>query len=320
MKTKTLAFLIVVSLFIASCGSGKKAETTEIPEVAITPSLTDTGKGLDALSLMETFCYSCHSPDAKGPNRVAPPMFAVRTHYLADHPEEAEFVNSMVAFLQKPTPEKAKLKNAVEKFGLMPSMSYSEEHIRKIAAYLYHNEQAHPGNGNRNGMGKGKSQKSPAEMGMHFALTTKAELGKNLMAAIQGKGTAGAVDFCNTRAIPLTDSMAKAHQVNIKRVSDKPRNASNRASMAELKHIATFKQALELGEKPTPIVEEDENQIRFYAPILTNQMCLQCHGTPEKELSLDVLKVIRSKYPDGKAIGYGENQVRGIWAIEWKKM
>ncbi len=335
MKTFLLTFTVIGIFFLSSCETKKKTETTEIPEAATTPTLASNGKAPDGLSLMKTLCYSCHDAQAGGNGRLAPPMFAVRMHYLRDHPEEADFVNNIVSFLGNPSKEKAKLIPAIERFGLMPNMGYPEGQIREIATYLYHNEQEHGGHGGGKGQGKGKgmgmgkgqegAQADPAEMsvqeaGMHYALTTKAQLGKNLMAAIQQKGTAGAVDFCNIRALPLTDSMAQVHGVQIKRVSDKPRNSGNKASMAELKHIANFKLALERGEKPTPIVEETENQVRFYSPILTNQMCLQCHGTPDKELSLDVLQVIRSKYPDDKAIGYGENQVRGIWSIEWKKM
>jgi len=58
-----------------------------------------------------------------------------------------------------------------------------------------------------------------------MALETKAVLSKNLLTAISTKGTAGALAFCNERAITLTDSIALNLNTGIKRVSDKNRNA-----------------------------------------------------------------------------------------------
>jgi|TARA_B110000240_G_scaffold47236_1_gene53538 hypothetical protein len=51
-------------------------------------------------------------------------------------------------------------------------------------------------------------ESSPLQLEKEIAVATKGVLGKNLLNAINTKGVAGAVDFCNTQAIPLTDSMA----------------------------------------------------------------------------------------------------------------
>ena len=75
-----------------------------------------------------------------------------------------------------------------------------------------------------------KIQPSLEERGLKIALETKAVLGKNLMGKIQKEGTLAAFKFCNVKAIPLTDSMSIANNVNIKRVSDKPRNLKNKAT------------------------------------------------------------------------------------------
>lgn len=42
-------------------------------------------------------------------------------------------------------------------------------------------------------------------------------------------------------------------------------------------------------------------------------MCLQCHG---KLMNPEVLKKIKELYPKDKAVGYSENEVRGIWSID----
>ena len=160
---------------------------------------------------------------------------------------------------------------------------------------------------------------SNADLGLKYAMTTKAQLGKNLMGTIQNKGTEEAVAFCNIRAFPLVDSMAVIQKATIKRVSDKPRNSNNTASMNEMSHITTFKNDLASGKKMKPIIESINNDsIQFYYPIITNKMCLQCHGEPNKDIKPAVLKKITDLYPTDKAIGYSENQVRGIWSVTMK--
>jgi len=159
-------------------------------------------------------------------------------------------------------------------------------------------------------------EKSYADIGMEYAISTKAALGKNLMGTIQKHGTLAAVEFCNVAAYPLTDSMAVKHNAHIKRVSDKPRNPRNQANVLEIQHIAKFKEDFLLGINPDPIVEETSNGIRFYYPIETNTMCLQCHG---KAVEPEVYKSIKALYPKDEAIGYIENEVRGIWSISFDK-
>ena len=46
-------------------------------------------------------------------------------------------------------------------------------------------------------------------------------------------------------------------------------------------------------------------------------MCLQCHGT-EKEVSPETYKAIKNLYPKDRALGYAENEVRGIWSIQFQ--
>ncbi|HLV39398.1 DUF3365 domain-containing protein [Xanthomarina sp.] len=157
------------------------------------------------------------------------------------------------------------------------------------------------------------------ELGMKYAFDTKAVLGKNLMGTIKEKGVNAAVEFCNIQAYPLTDSMSVAHNVHIKRVSDKPRNTENQASSIELRYIESFKKAIANNEVPKPILDETEKEVTFYYPITTNTMCLQCHGTPNKELDAEAYKTIKALYPNDLAIGYHDNEVRGIWRVNFNK-
>lgn len=157
------------------------------------------------------------------------------------------------------------------------------------------------------------------ETGKGLAMQTKANLGKNLALAINERGSDGAVEFCNTKAIAITDSMSVVLAAKIKRVSDKPRNANNQANAAELAYINNWKEAKTKGEEHPPQLSELDGKMVGYYPIVTNQMCLQCHGTPEKEVNTKTLSTIKKLYPTDKATGYAEGEIRGIFVVEMKK-
>ena len=158
-----------------------------------------------------------------------------------------------------------------------------------------------------------------AERGLQYALTTQAILGKNLIQAMEKSGASGALTFCNEKAYPLTDSMAVVHHAKLKRVSDKPRNQANQANADELEYIETFKQGIVKQELPNPLVIESESKIQVYYPILTSSMCLQCHGEPTIDIENSTLKKLATLYPKDKAIGYKNNEVRGIWSVTFDK-
>jgi cytochrome c553 len=160
---------------------------------------------------------------------------------------------------------------------------------------------------------------TPLEQGRDIAMQTKLALGKNLMHAINTKGTAGALEFCSEKAFVLTDSMSKLLDAKIRRVSDKNRSPLNAASGNELIYIRDAKASLAKGEPVKPKMEEQAGKHVGYYPIITEAMCLQCHGKPGTDLSETTIAKLRQLYPNDKATGYGLNELRGIWVIEMKK-
>lgn len=163
------------------------------------------------------------------------------------------------------------------------------------------------------------TEKTPLEIGQNIAMQTKGVLGKNLLHAIKSEGTENAITFCSSKAIPLTDSVALSLHAKIKRVSDKNRNPDNKANEAELDYIYTTKEAISKGETVKPKLTAVGNKQIAYYPIMTNDMCLQCHGQPEKDISANTLSKISELYPDDKAVGYKTDELRGIWVVEMDK-
>ena len=89
----------------------------------------------------------------------------------------------------------------------------------------------------------------------------------------------------------------------------------NKANAEELGYIEDFKQDVASGSKIDPIVKTEGRQVHFYSPIVTNAMCLQCHGMPGEQVKPVTMAKLQDLYPSDMAIGYNENEVRGIWAI-----
>lgn len=326
---KLVVFFVL--FFFVSCQ--KKAELYEIPK-----NLTQT-EAEEAQQLMSTHCYICHNPTAsETEGRIAPPMVAIKARYLMNNATKEEFVSHITQFVENPTEENAIMYGAVDRFNVMPKQVFPEGVVQKIANYMYEYQIEEPvwfkehweSNGNGQGRRKGKGEwsqpgkklttvekpKSLEEIGLEYALATKAVLGKNLMGAIQSKGTMHAMEFCNVQAMPLTDSMSMHYNAKIRRVSDRNRNPNNKANAEELKYIEQFKTDLVNKRESKPVVIEKGNQVQFYYPIPTNTMCLQCHGTQMKP---EVTKQILKLYPNDLAVGYGENEVRGIWSITFEK-
>ncbi|MCB9257486.1 MAG: DUF3365 domain-containing protein [Chitinophagales bacterium] len=285
----------------------------------------DLSKGFQ---LAESYCFTCHSPDASIDNRIAPPMIAIKKHYINAESTEESFTADIIRFVSEPNISYSKMPGAVEKFNLMPKMSFSEEDLRLIAQYLYHSDIEAPTwfeehyqeekkkygeNVNNN------ATMSYAEQGKQYAMATKAVLGKNLLEAINTLGTEKALAFCNTKAITLTDSMANVQGVQIKRVSDLNRNPANAANEKELAYIAASKALLTQGQELQPQITESADGVEGYYPIITNTMCLQCHGAKDKDISAATLAKINELYPADLATGYGENELRGIWVVTMGK-
>lgn len=324
---KYLYLSLITILTMGSCKQEPKTTDTQQEPVAQLATSSEEGK-----KLLETKCYVCHNPSVgEQGQRLAPPMVAVKAHYLDVYPNKEEFVNGIMAFVKSPSEEKTMMRGAIRRFGIMPTQQFPEDEVRKIAEYIYDFEIEEPEWFKDHWMdrrgdtlyNKGKKTMTPSqgtsvkEMGMKMAMETQKVLGKNLMGTIQDQGVEEAVQFCNERAYPLTDSMSTNFKTKIKLVSDKPRNPSNKANNEELAYIETFKKEVAAGGSIEPVLKEINGKVYFYYPIVTNSMCLNCHGTPGKSIAPEVVQQLSRLYPADKAMGYNVNEVRGIWSIEF---
>ncbi len=306
---------ILVALLLIAFGCGRARQQEPATEA-------DFQAGFQVL---ETSCFSCHSPDGEALGGVAPSLAAIKTAYVGKGTSPDQFRDKLAAFLNNPSSGTSHMPEAVAQFGLMSRMNMRAEEVNAVSAYLYHTPLETKGWYAQNFAAEQQRYRAPMtklpplEQGLKLAMATKAVLGKNLLQAIQAGGAEHAVDFCSTRAITLTDSMGRELSAVIKRVSDRNRNPANAANADELAYIQATRVLLEKGEKPLPRLQEHSETITCYYPITMDALCLQCHGSRESDISPSTWSTIQARYPDDRAYDFALGELRGIWVVDLER-
>ena len=141
-------------------------------------------------------------------------------------------------------------------------------------------------------------------------------LSSNLKSAMLSGGVREAASYCNIAALPLTDSLSDKFGAKIKRTSLKLRNPLNAPDSMEAAVLEVFQKLDDLGMAIGPkVLLDDHNSIRYFAPIMINNPCLICHGEIGTSMLPENYALIQALYPEDLAIGYKENDLRGIWSI-----
>lgn len=95
--------------------------------------------------------------------------------------------------------------------------------------------------------------------------------------------------------------------MKIRHAATKNRNAQNAADEREAALIKKFEEDRNLTEVREEIQAEGKNLIRYTRPIFVEKACLACHGEKDSRPGF-----IKTKYPDDKAFGFKEGDLRGI--------
>lgn len=157
---------------------------------------------------------------------------------------------------------------------------------------------------------------------LKIAKTTFKTLAKNVKMAMAEGGVQHAVEFCNVKAMPLTDSVSLAQKVQIKRLTDKTRNSKNSLGEADKEIWSEFMNQKETADTilPVTLLSENGNDVITYVPILLNKpLCLNCHGVVGTNISETDYELIHNLYPEDKATGYALGDLRGMWKITQTK-
>ena len=133
----------ILALLFVGCQTPKKPNYSKVKKDS-SQQKTTKSKEHPGKKLMETNCYVCHNPTASHEDRVAPPMIAIKKHYISTKTTKEEFIAEIQDWVQNPTKEEAKMFGAVKKFGVMPKTPFPKKTIELIADYMFENDIAQP--------------------------------------------------------------------------------------------------------------------------------------------------------------------------------
>lgn len=155
------------------------------------------------------------------------------------------------------------------------------------------------------------------ELGNAISQKTFESLSSHLGRAMASGGIDSALQYCNIKALDITDSLSIAYNAEIKRTSSRIRNPQNKPDMLERSVLDIFEKVDNLGQRIEPKVLVDKSQIRYFAPIMVKPQCLACHGEIGASLSFENNDRIKAFYPKDEAVNYKENDLRGMWSISF---
>jgi hypothetical protein len=129
-----------------------------------------------------------------------------------------------------------------------------------------------------------------------------------LTAVVQADGPAAAVGVCQSDAAGIADAVGREKGVRIGRTSTKLRNPNNRPPAWAESLVANSP-----GE-PT-FLAGPNGRLAVVLPIRLKPQCLTCHG-PANAIPPPVRAALAERYPDDRAVGYAEGDLRGWFWVE----
>jgi len=169
----------------------------------------------------------------------------------------------------------------------------------------------------------------PAEVNTDTEVAAAKAAIKNLAGALQAElknamqtgGPVAAIAVCNTQAMPVTAKVAADHGMNLSRVSLRNRNPDNASNDWQSAVLEDFERQKSAGKDVTTLAwsetasVEGGQEFRFMKAIPTGTVCLKCHGTT---LAPGVGDVLAELYPEDRATGFSEGDIRGAFVVTRK--
>ena len=154
------------------------------------------------------------------------------------------------------------------------------------------------------------------DRGLEAVQASSAALTARLQAAMKEGGPEKAIEICQIHALPITDSISKVKGLKLRRLSDRNRNPNNQAQGPAMANLEAMRAELAQGLVLKPRIHRSSGEkTRLYYPILTQELCLKCHGQAKKDLNPETLAALQTRYPQDRALGYEVGMLRGLWEV-----
>lgn len=153
------------------------------------------------------------------------------------------------------------------------------------------------------------------------ALTIPPKLLNMLQEEIDAGNNQGAIAACNDKAPKMAAAASQNTGWAIRRVSLRNRNPKAVPDAWEKAVLEDFDRRLAAGEnaalleKAEIVADGDKRTLRYMKALPTQKLCLSCHGS-EAQITPEVKAKLAELYPNDKATGYAEGQVRGALTVK----
>jgi hypothetical protein len=140
-----------------------------------------------------------------------------------------------------------------------------------------------------------------------------------LLTELEKGGYDGAIRVCSEVAQNITQEFNRDTGHSVRRVSLGYRNTKDIPDDYEsrmLKRLDRQNREKRLPPEYYEVVRErGQDYLRYFKPIVAGKMCLNCHGQPDQIPPL-VTAVLKEKYPNDRATGYREGDLRGAVSVK----
>ncbi|MFW2403229.1 MAG: Tll0287-like domain-containing protein [Gammaproteobacteria bacterium] len=142
------------------------------------------------------------------------------------------------------------------------------------------------------------------------------ELKQALTDAMSSSGPVAAIDVCRLQAPAIAARISERTGLRVARTSARTRNSGNAASDWQIAVLDGWQAQRAQGEDlrmADYFEQRPDGGFRYMKPILTQPLCLTCHGAA---LSPGVEAALAESYPADRATGYAEGDIRGAFVVE----
>lgn len=160
----------------------------------------------------------------------------------------------------------------------------------------------------------GEDREAPAPVAEAIK-SLQSALGKELKSQIKSGGPVAAIGVCNEQAPKLTAAQNQPG-LRIGRTSHKLRNPGNEAPAWARGAVAAAADQKMAQVQKRHVFDLGEGRIGYLEAIGTAPICLTCHGA-QGVVAEDVRSQIAALYPQDRATGFAEGDLRGWFWAEW---
>ncbi len=140
-----------------------------------------------------------------------------------------------------------------------------------------------------------------------------------LLTELEKGGHEGAVRVCSEVAQNIAQEFNRETGHSARRVSLGYRNAKDIPDAYESRMLKKFdrqnREKKLAAEYYEVVRERGRDYLRYLKPIIAGKMCLNCHGQPD-QISSQVMAVLKERYPNDRATGYQEGDLRGAVSVK----